>query len=76
MERPQGKPERRYEVVSMHGEIRSVFHVMDRWSSDESQPAIVASYPTRDVHGQFLRNARSAADTEAAWLNRCNNGCQ
>jgi hypothetical protein len=46
----------RYKVTTVHGEMETVYHVVDTLAAD--QPAIVASYGT----GKFSSTARKCAD--------------
>lgn len=36
-------------IVAVHGESGSIFHVVDPEASEDDQPAILASYSTRDA---------------------------
>ncbi len=44
----------RYEIVAVHGERRSLFHVVDAYAPEAEQPAILRTYHDRP-HAELYR---------------------
>ena len=62
----------RYRIVTVHGEARSLFHVLDTIAPEGEQPAIVASFESRE-YAECLRdwaNIGAAVVTADDWRDR------
>ena len=57
----------RYVVITWHGEHRSLFYVVDTQAPEEEQPAVVASFESRDAAERHCAELAARVEVVPGW---------